>query len=97
MLRHEQLCSVSNNAMLSDLVPAAFRCLACGFFARKLPVRINSVQRIAKSTRACAKGNPTVKFSQLLTECADLLPSGATLLDIGAPMAGSWRLPQRVA
>ena len=40
--RHDQLCSVCNNAMVSDLAPATFRCPACGFFASKLPVRINA-------------------------------------------------------
>ena len=84
LARHEQLCSVCNNAMVSDLVPATFRCPACGFFASKLPVRINSVQRIDEDARERAlKGIRLSNFQQLLTECADLLPGGARVLDIG--------------
>ena len=81
---HQQLCPVCNNAMVADLVPATFRCPACGFFASNLPVRINSVQRIDEDARERAlKGIRLSNFQQLLTECADLLPSGARLLDIG--------------
>ena len=70
--------------MVSDLVPATFRCPACGFFASKLPVRINTVQRIDEDARERAlKGIRLSNFQQLLTECADLLPGGARLLDIG--------------
>jgi SAM-dependent methyltransferase len=84
LVGHKQLCSVCDNAMVSDLVPATFRCPACGFFASKLPVRINSVQRIDEDARERAlKGIRLSNFQQMLTECADLLPSGARLLDIG--------------
>jgi SAM-dependent methyltransferase len=70
--------------MVSDLVPATFRCPACGFFASNLPVRINAVQRIDEDARDRAlKGIRLSNFQQLLTECADLLPGGARLLDIG--------------
>jgi len=70
--------------MVSDLVPATFRCPACGFLASNLPVRINSVQRIDEDARDRAlKGFRLSNFQQLLTECGDLLPSGARLLDIG--------------
>jgi SAM-dependent methyltransferase len=83
-LKQEQLCSVCNTAMVSDLVPATFHCPACGFFGSQLPVRINAVQRIDEDTRERAlKGIRLLNFQQLLTECADLLPSGARLLDIG--------------
>ena len=40
-----------NDAMVSNLVPATFQCPACGFFASKLPVCINAVQRIDEDTR----------------------------------------------
>jgi len=70
--------------MVSDLVPATFRCPACGFFASKLPVRINAVQRVDEDARERAlKGIRLSNFQQLLTECADLLPGDARLLDIG--------------
>jgi len=84
LVRHEQLCAVCNNAMVSDLVPATFRCPACGFFASKLPVRINSVQRIDEDARERAlKGVRLSNLQQLVTECADFLPGGGRLLDIG--------------
>jgi SAM-dependent methyltransferase len=83
-VKHEQLCSVCNTAMVSDLVPATFRCPACGFLASKLPVRINAVQRIDEDARERAlKGIRLSNFEQLLTECADLLPRGGRLLDVG--------------
>jgi SAM-dependent methyltransferase len=70
--------------MIADLVPVTFRCPACGFFASKLPVRINSVQRIDEDARERAlKAIRVSNFQQLLTECRDLLPSGGSLLDIG--------------
>jgi SAM-dependent methyltransferase len=70
--------------MVSDLVPATFRCPACGFLASKLPMRINAVQRIDEDARERAlKGIRLSNFEQLLTECADLLPSGGRLLDVG--------------
>jgi SAM-dependent methyltransferase len=70
--------------MVADLAPATFRCPTCGFFASKLPVRINSVQRIDEDARERAlKGVRLSNFDQLLTECVDLLPSGRSLLDIG--------------
>jgi SAM-dependent methyltransferase len=47
-------------------------------------VRINSTQRIDEDARERAlRGIRLSNFQQLLTECADLLPSGARLLDIG--------------
>jgi len=83
-VKHEQLCSVCNTAMVSDLVLATFRCPACGFLASKLPVRINAVQRIDEDARERAlKGIRLSNFEQLLTECADLLPRGGRLLDVG--------------
>lgn len=83
-VRHEPLCSVCNMAMVSDLAPATFRCTACGFFASKLPVRINAVQRIDEGARERGlKRIRLLNFQQLLTECADVLPSGARLLDVG--------------
>jgi 2-polyprenyl-3-methyl-5-hydroxy-6-metoxy-1,4-benzoquinol methylase len=70
--------------MASDLMPATFRCPACGFLASTLPVRINAVHRIDEDARERAlKAIRLSNFQQLLTECADLLPSGARLLDIG--------------
>jgi SAM-dependent methyltransferase len=70
--------------MVSDLVPATFRCPDCGFLASKLSVRINAVQRIDEEKRERAlKGIRLSNFEQLLSECAALLPSGARLLDIG--------------
>jgi SAM-dependent methyltransferase len=70
--------------MVSDLVPATFRCPACGFFASKLPVRINAVRQIDEDARERAlKGIRLSNFQQLLTECSDLLPIGGKLLDIG--------------
>jgi len=83
-VKPEQLCSACNTAMVSDLVPATFRCPACGFLASELPVRINAVQRIDEDRRERAlKRIRLSNFQQLLTECTDLLPSGARLLDIG--------------
>ena len=83
-VKPEQLCSVCNTAMASDLAPATFRCPACGFLASKLPVRINAVQRIDEDARERAlKGIRLSNFQRLLTECTDFLPSGARLLDIG--------------
>jgi SAM-dependent methyltransferase len=70
--------------MVADLVPSTFRCPACSFLASNLPVRINAVQQIDEDARERAlKGVRLSNFQQLLTECSDLLPRGARLLDVG--------------
>lgn len=47
-------------------------------------MRINAVQRIDEDARERAlKGIRLANFQQLLTECSDLMPGGARLLDIG--------------
>jgi SAM-dependent methyltransferase len=77
-------CAICDTAMVPDLTPGTFHCSGCGFFASKLPVRINDVARIDEDVRERAlKPIRLANFQQLLDECADLLPNGTRLLDVG--------------
>jgi len=70
--------------MAPDVAQDTFRCPRCGFFASEMPVLINSIDRIDETVRERAlKPIRLANFHQLLTECAALLPQGATLLDVG--------------
>jgi SAM-dependent methyltransferase len=70
--------------MVRDVAPDTFHCAGCGFFASQLPVSINGVERIDEDVRERAlKPIRLANFRQLLGECADLLPQGAQLLDVG--------------
>jgi SAM-dependent methyltransferase len=77
-------CAICGAAMVPDRTPETFHCPGCGFFASKLPVRINAVALIDEDARERAlKPVRLANFQQLLAECADLLPKGATLLEVG--------------
>ena len=77
-------CAVCGSEMLLDVTPGTFICSTCGFFSSNLPVRINADQRIDEELRARAlKPMRLANFQQLLSDCAELLPPGARLLDVG--------------
>ncbi|WP_428533699.1 class I SAM-dependent methyltransferase [Rhodopila sp.] len=77
--------------MVPDLAPGTSHCQACGFFASELPIQINSVDRIDEDVRERAlKPVRLANFQQLLAECADYLPRGTRLLDVGC--AHGWFL-----
>ena len=84
-------CAVCNATMVPDLAPDTFHCQACGFFASELPIQINSVDRIDEDVRERAlKPVRLANFQQLLAECANYLPRGTRLLDVGC--AHGWFL-----
>jgi len=77
-------CAICDTTMAPDVAQDTFRCPRCGFFASEMPVLINSIDRIDETVRERAlKPIRLANFHQLLTECAALLPQGATLLDVG--------------
>ena len=82
--------------MRPDVLPATFRCARCGFLASDLPVRINAAEAIDEVARARAlKPIRDANFTQLLDACADLLPPGTKLLDVGC--AHGWFLQAAAA
>lgn len=77
-------CAICGTAMLDDALAQTFRCPACGFLASRLAVRIGTAGAIDEATRARAlRPLRMANFRQLLDACADLLPPGARLLDVG--------------
>jgi SAM-dependent methyltransferase len=77
--------------MVPDLLPSTYRCTACGFLASTLPVRINAGSRLDEEVRETALKPLRLRvYQQLLDACADLLPEGARVLDVGC--AHGWFL-----
>ena len=80
----EIVCALCEAPMEPDVAPDTFHCTNCDYFVSKFPVRINEVERIDEAARERAlKPIRLANFRQLLNECADLLPKGTTLLDVG--------------
>lgn len=89
-------CAACAGPMRADVLPGTFRCPACGFLASDLPVRINAAEAIDEAARARAlKPIRDANFAQLLEACADLLPAGTRLLDVGC--AHGWFLAAAAA
>ena len=77
--------------MRADVLDGTFLCPACGFRNSGLPVEINRVARIDEDARdAALRTLRFANFAQLLDDCADLLPRGASMLDVGC--AHGWFL-----
>jgi SAM-dependent methyltransferase len=77
-------CEICSAVMGGDLIPQTFRCPSCGFLASELPITINQSARLDENAREIAlRPLREQNYEQFLDECADLLPVGATLLDIG--------------
>ncbi len=89
-------CAACAGALRPDVLPGTFRCTACGFLCSDLPVRINAAEAIDEDVRAQAlKPIRDANFAQLLDACADLLPPGTRLLDVGC--AHGWFLQAAAA
>jgi SAM-dependent methyltransferase len=89
-------CAACAGPMRPDVLPGTFRCAACGFLCSDLPVRINAAEAIDEDVRAEAlKPIRDANFAQLLEACADLLPPGTRLLDVGC--AHGWFLQAAAA
>lgn len=77
-------CIICSARMAPDRLAHTWRCAACGFLASTLPVTINQGVRLDESVREKAlKPIRMANFRALLDGCADLLPAGARLLDVG--------------
>lgn len=77
-------CAVCAGPMRPDELDGTFRCPGCGFLASAFPVRINTADAIDETARERAlKPIRLANFAQLLDACADLLPPGTRLLDVG--------------
>lgn len=84
-------CDVCTGTMNPDVLLETYRCPFCGFYKSVLPVRINEVERIDEAARQAAlRPIRLANFQQLLDECAELLPRGASILDVGC--AHGWFL-----
>ena len=85
------ICAICKAPMRPDVLIETYRCPACGFYASTLPVKINQVRRIDEINRERAlQPLRSMNFSRILADCADLLPSGANVLDVGC--AHGWFL-----
>jgi SAM-dependent methyltransferase len=90
------VCAACAGAIRADVLPGTFRCAACGFLCSDLPVRINAAEAIDEDVREEAlKPIRDANFAQLLDACADLLPPGTRLLDVGC--AHGWFLQAAAA
>jgi SAM-dependent methyltransferase len=70
--------------MQPDAIPDTYRCRACGFYASTLPVKINEIHRIDEVEREAAlKPLRSKTFRKILEASTDLLPSNASVLDVG--------------
>jgi 2-polyprenyl-3-methyl-5-hydroxy-6-metoxy-1,4-benzoquinol methylase len=77
--------------MQPDVIADTYRCVACGFFASILPVMINEIKRIDEINHETAlRPLRSTNFSKILAVSADLLPTKASVLDVGC--AHGWFL-----
>ncbi|MGA3400360.1 MAG: class I SAM-dependent methyltransferase [Acetobacteraceae bacterium] len=77
--------------MQLEPIAQVFRCPGCGFFASRLPVLVNQTSAIDEARRE--RGLKLLRlrnFQEILDRCDRILPSGATLLDVGC--AHGWFL-----
>jgi SAM-dependent methyltransferase len=94
--RKRMKCEICSSALKSDVLPQTFRCPSCELYKSTFPILINEVQRIDEAARAQAlRAIRTANFKQILDQCEDLLPAGATILDVGC--AHGWFLKAATA
>jgi len=78
------ICVVCKTPMQPDAIPDTYKCLACGFYASTLPVKINEIERLDEINRETAlKPLRSKTFSKILEASADLFPANASVLDVG--------------
>jgi SAM-dependent methyltransferase len=78
------ICVVCKAPMEPDAIPDTYRCLACGFYASTLSVKINEINRLDEISREMAlKPLRSKTFSKILEASTDLFPANASVLDVG--------------
>lgn len=84
-------CDVCDSLMEPKSLETVTRCPSCGFYRSRLPLRINSIERIDEVARERAlKVLRQENFNQLLDACSSFVRPGGTVLDVGC--AHGWFL-----
>lgn len=89
-------CTICGSAMRPEAISEVFHCRRCGFFASRLPVRINRLASIDEASRERGlRRLRLANFSAILDRCRHILPDGATILDVGC--AHGWFLEAAIS
>lgn len=77
-------CQVCGSSMQADVIHPTYRCQACGFFSSEFPIGINCIHAINEDAREVALFPlRAISFKRILDECAELIPTRGSILDVG--------------